>query len=191
MKRPKLIVFGLSLLLAAGLVHPQVDPQKTSHGGLTEQGKFRFYETKQIRGEKTYQITQSPNGELNVQTNTDLPFAEQEKKPLVTATLRTTKDFTPETFAVEGPTLLEIEEDTSITVQDTTAMVQDRGRHTSVNAPRNFFTMSGYLPVTVEMMLVRYWLTHGRPASIPLLPVGEAFVEFRGRDSLTLAGKAI
>src|ERR1044072_3434496 len=39
------------------------------------------------------------------------------------------------------------------------------------------------------MMLVRYWLAHGRPASIPVLPTGEAFVELRGEDTVTISGK--
>lgn len=51
--------------------------------------------------------------------------------------------------------------------------------------------MSGYVPVTMEMMLIRYWLAHGRPASVTLLPAGEAFVELRGKDKLTISNKAI
>ena len=119
MKRPKPIVFVLLLVLAAGVANAQVNSQNTSQtsSSSTESGKFRFYETKQARGEETYQINRSPNGELNVQAKTDMPFAGQDNKPLVNATLRTTKDFTPKSFSIKGPTLLEIEEDTSITVQ--------------------------------------------------------------------------
>ena len=120
-----------------------------------------------------------------------MPFAQEENKPLVNMTLRTAKDLTPQGFEIKGPTLLDIEEATSITIQGKTASIQDRGQNKSVEVPRNFFTMSGYVPVAVEMMLIRYWLSHGRPASIPLLPAGEAFVEFRGRDTLTISGKPI
>lgn len=179
------IVSLLLLTFPASLARAQVSAPNI------ESGKFRFYETKQIRGEETYQITQAPNGELIVQAKTDMPFAEQENKPLVNATLRTAKDFTPLSFAIKGPTLLELQEDTSITVQGQMANVQDRGQNKSTPVPRSFFTMSGYVPVTVEMMLVRYWLAHGRPASITLFPKGEAFVEFRGKDNLTIAGKTV
>lgn len=177
---PFRIVVGLILLFAASLAQAQ-----------TESGKIRFYEIKQLRGEETYQITQTLNGELTVQARTDLPFAEQEKKPLVNLTLRTTKDFTPLSFSMKGPTLLDIEEDTSVIVQGATASVLDRGQNKSVQVPRNFFTMSGYLPLTLEMMLVRYWLAHGRPRSIPLLPAGEAFVELRGKDLVTISGRRV
>lgn len=192
MKRATPIV--ISLLLATALPQTQVNSQNVSQMSssvLVDSGKIRFYETKQIRGEETYQIDQLPNGELIVRARTDLPFAQEEKKPLVSTTLRTAKDFTPQSFAIKGPTLLEIEEDTTITLQGKTANIQDRGQNKSVEVPRNFFAMSGYVPVTIEMMLIRYWLAHGRPASIALLPAGEAFVEFRGKDRLTLAGRTI
>jgi imidazolonepropionase-like amidohydrolase len=185
MSHAKSILAGLLLLFAVSLAQAQAGTV------LIESGKIRFYETKQIRGEETYQINQSANGDLIVQARTDLPFAEQENKPLVNATLRTAKDLTPQSFEIKGPTLLDLEEATSITVQGKTATIQDRGQNNSVEAPRNFFTMSGYVPVSVETMLIRYWLAHGRPASIALLPAGEAFVELRGKDTLTITGKAV
>jgi imidazolonepropionase-like amidohydrolase len=160
--------------------------------GTIETGKFHFYETKQIRGEETYEIKRADSGGLIVSAKTDLPFAEQEKKPLVNAMLRMKPDYTPQSFESKGTALLEIEENTSILVEGKTATVQD-GLQPKTNEamPDHFFTMSRYLPVTVETMLVRYWLAHGRPDTIRLLPLGEAFVEFRGKDILTLSGKSI
>ncbi len=185
MSHTKSILAGLALLFAATLAQAQADSV------LIDSGKIRFYETKQIRGEETYQINQSPNGDLIVQTKTELPFAQQEKKPLVNAILRAAKDLTPQSFEIKGPTLLDLEEATSITVQGKTATIQDRGQNKSVEVSRKFFTMSGYVPVSIETMLIRYWLVHGRPASIALLPAGEAFVELRGKDTLTNSGKPI
>ena len=184
MKRMQLFLFALPLIFAATSAQTPVNPV------VIESGKFHFSETKQIRGEETYQISKAPNGELIIEAKSDLPFAEQEKKPLVNVTLRTAKDFTPQSFTTKGPTFLDSEEDTSITVQGKTATVQDRGQNRSVEVPGNFFTMSGYVPITVEMMLVHYWLNHGRPASLALLPAGEAFVEFRGKDTVNISGEA-
>jgi len=185
MRPLKSFVLALPLIFAATLAHAQ----NTSNP--IESGKIGFYDTHQSVGEEIYQLSQSSNGELVLQAKTELPFMGEKKKPLVNATLRTAKDLTPRSFAIKGPTLLGLEEDTSITVQGNTATVQDGGQNKLVELPRNFFTMSGYVPLTVEMMLVRYWLAHGRPASLALLPVGEAFVELRGKDTLTVSGKAI
>ncbi|HEY6218364.1 MAG TPA: hypothetical protein VIW74_16970, partial [Pyrinomonadaceae bacterium] len=156
---------------------------------IIESGRFRFYETKQIRGEESYSISRTPDSELLVQAKTELPFIEQEKKVSVNATLRTSTDFTPLNFEIKGPAPLEIEENTSVRIQGKTASVQDRGNNSTAAVPPNFFVASGYVPVTMEMMLVRYWLSHGRPASIPLLPTGEAFVELRGEDTVRISGK--
>ena len=190
MKPLNSFVLALPLIFAASLAQAQNSANPPSTTAI-ESGKIQFYETHQIVGEENYQLSQSSNGELVLQAKTELPFAGQDKKPLVNVTLRTAKDLTPQSFAIKGLTLLELEEDTSITVLNNTATVQDRGQNKPVQLPRNFFTMSGYVPVTVEMMLVRYWLAHGRPASIALLPVGEAFVELRGKDTLTITGKTI
>ena len=156
---------------------------------MIERGKFRLYETKQIRGEEDYTISRTTGDELFVEAKTTLPFAEQDTKPLVNATLRTKADYTPRTFDINGPTLLEIKENTSVQVSGQTASVQDRGQSKSLTLPAAYFTLSGYVPVTMEMMLVRYWLSHGKPASIQLLPTGEALVELRGKDSVTISGK--
>jgi imidazolonepropionase-like amidohydrolase len=191
--------FILSCFLVAATITGIANGQTTANAGavraanseIIESGKFRFYETKQIRGEETYEIMRSATGELLLTAKTEMPFAEQENKPLVNVSLRTGADFTPQTFEIKGPTLLDLEENTSVVIQGTAAKVQDRGGDTSANVPKTFFTMSGYVPVAVEMMLVRYWLAHGQPKSIQLLPVGEAFVELRGKDTVTLASKSI
>jgi imidazolonepropionase-like amidohydrolase len=177
--------------VAVGQTTANPSAAQTGSSSVIESGKFRFYETKQIRGEETYEITRTATGELLLTAKTEMPFAEQETKPLVSVTLRTSADFMPQAFQIKGPTLLDLEENTSVIIEEAAAKVQDRGRDTTAKVPKYLFTMSGYVPVSVEMMLVRYWLAHGQPKSIHLLPVGEAFVELRGKDTVTLAGKSI
>ena len=74
-------------------------------------------------------------------------------------------------------------------IDEKTANVQDRGRNSTAAVAGNVFRLSGYVPVTMEMLLLRYWLAHGRPQSVRLLPGGEAFVEFRDKDTATVSGK--
>ena len=164
--------------------------QNRNASKTVETGKFQFYETKQIRGEETYQLERADNGELTLTATTDLPFAEQETKPVIKTILRMKRDLTPQFFESKGTVLLEMEENTSVTVQGQTATVQDGKANAKVDVANNFFTLNRYVPVAVEMMLLRYWLTHGRPNSIPLLPNGEAFVEYRGTDTITVLGKS-
>src|SRR5256885_13404896 len=113
---------SISLLLVLsshGIANAQTQSNPTlakTTSALIETGRFHFYETKQIRGEENYEIRRGENGELILTAKTDLPFAEQETKPLINATLRTKADFTPQSFETKGPTLLEIEENSSVTI---------------------------------------------------------------------------
>ena len=191
-KKALKLAFLCSLVCTCGVARAQSTSRSLQTASATvESGKFRFYEVKQPSGEETYQITKSATGELTLTTKVELPFAEQEKKPQVSVSLRTSADCTPQSFQVKGPTLLDQEEDTSVFVDATIARVHDRNLNATRSVPKEFFTMTGYVPVAVEMMLVRYWLAHGRPQSIPLLPVGEALVELRGKDTVTVEGKSI
>jgi len=122
-------------------------------GQVIERGKFRFYETKQIRGEEDYTISRTTDDELFVQAKTTLPYAEQDTKPLVNAMLRTKADYTPRTLEIKGPVLLDIQENTSIQVRGQAASIKDRGSNKTLNLPLAYFTLSGYVPVTMEMML--------------------------------------
>jgi hypothetical protein len=36
--------------------------------------------------------------------------------------------------------------------------------------PAQFFTIAGYAPTTMQMLMVRYWATHGSPADLATLP---------------------
>ena len=189
MKTATLLLSSLLLIAATlAVAHGQT---KAISSSVIEQGKFRFYETRQPRGEESYEIAKLPNGELVLTVKTEMPFAEQENKPQVNATLRMQTDLTPKSFEIKGPTLLEIEENTTISIEGQTANIQDRGSNAKANIGQRFFTLSGYLPIATEMMLVRYWLGHGRPQTISLLPAGEAFVESRGKDTVTISGKSI
>ena len=176
------------LVLTLASFEVAAKPQTTQ---AIETGKFRFYETKQPRGEETYEIRRGSDGSLIVHAKTDLPSMGEEKNPSLTAILQTKPDLTPKSLELKGIKPLEVDINTSVQVQGKTATVHDGGQSNQAPVPEQFFTLGGYLPVTMEMMLVRYWLEHGRKNSIALLPGGEAFIEFRGRDTVTLSGKRI
>ncbi len=164
-------------------------PASSSTAKVIESGKFRIYELKQVQGEESYEIRREPGG-LVVQAKLDLPFWGEELKPLLNATLRVKGDLTPELFEIKGIRPLEVPIDTSVTVQGSTATVREDKRTRQVPVSENFFTLAGYAPVTIEMMLVRYWLKHDLKTPLRLLPGGEAFIERRGHDTVMVGGKS-
>jgi imidazolonepropionase-like amidohydrolase len=52
-----------------------------------------------------------------------------------------------------------------------------------------FFTIAGYAPATMQMLMVRYWATHGSPAQLATLPSGSVKVEPRGQDTIHITAK--
>jgi hypothetical protein len=187
-------VLSLLLLISSRpLVNAQTKskpPASPEPEQVIESGKFRIYELKQVQGEESYEITRGPGG-LIAKAKFDLPFWGEELKPLLNVTLRMKSDLTPELFEIKGIRPLEVPIDTSVTVQGNTATVREDKTIRQASASANFFTLAGYAPVTTEMMLVRYWLKHHLKGPVKLLPAGEAFIEHRGRDIVTINGKAI
>jgi imidazolonepropionase-like amidohydrolase len=53
------------------------------------------------------------------------------------------------------------------------------------------FPVAGYSPGTVQMMLLRYWNRHGRPAKLALLPTGSVSIRQDGYDTLTWIGQRL
>ena len=54
-----------------------------------------------------------------------------------------------------------------------------------------FFTIAGYAPSTMQMLMVRYWATHGSPVVLATLPGGSVKVEPRGQDTIRIDNKDV
>ena len=181
-------------------IHPTPKTQRRSHTDqLIDTGKFRIYELNLPQGEETYEIRRNNAGLTTVSAEINLPFM-GEQKPKLNATLRTKADLTPESFQLKGVKPSDVPVDTFITIEQTTALVNDSNskeqgsptlRTRQLPVPQKFFTYGGYVPVTMEMMLIRYWLAHGRVSPLPVLPAGEVFIEHRGRDTVMVRAKPI
>jgi hypothetical protein len=178
-------------------VNAQTGTQSTT-APVVESGKFRIYELKQVQGEETYEIRRESGG-LMVNAKLDLPFQGEDLKPSLNAVLRMKDDLTPEQFEIKGVRASELKIDTSISIEGKTARVRESNEAAEAGRPTmwvkqialgpDFFTFGGYLPVTMEAMLVRYWLKHNFKGPLKLLPAGEAFLEHRGQDTVTVNGK--
>jgi imidazolonepropionase-like amidohydrolase len=55
----------------------------------------------------------------------------------------------------------------------------------------NFFDIQGYAPVSVQMMLVRYWRSHGSPKTLKTLPRGEVQIQEQGTEEFAIAGRKV
>lgn len=191
------VCFGPAIAQRARGTQPS---SKAPAAKIIESGTFLFYETKQQQGQETYQIREN-RGRLQVTAKINLPYMGEEEKPELTAELVTRNDLSLDSFRIKGLRPLGIAVDTSIEVQGQSAVVRTAnaaakpGTPTmavrNVSASADSFAFGGYVPLTMEMMLVRHWLAHGRKASVSLLPAGESFIESRGSDSVVRNGRPI
>lgn len=204
MGRPKLTRSGATIGLIVSLLIIEFAGAAQTKGrlpaqpsGVVESGKFRFYETKLSQGEETYEIKRTTGGSLEVSARIDLPHMGEDAKPSLRARLIASSDLTPASFQIEGTRPLGVPIKTSVNVVNNVVTISSRTQDGSseksreVAVPKSFFAFGGYVPVTMEMLLVRYWLAHGRPARLSLLPQGEALVEHRGRDVAIVGGRRI
>ena len=130
-----------------------------------ERGKLALYFLQNPVGEETYALDAAHT------LHADFAYTERGTKVALAATLRMKPDLTPEHFEAKGKSYRPFSVDALV----------DPGPRTTP-----FFTIEGYAPFSVQMMMLRYWARHGRPARLPLLPGSEATIEVTGHD--TVAG---
>jgi imidazolonepropionase-like amidohydrolase len=157
-----------------------------SNSASIEQGKFILHKTEQPIGEETYQITRDGDA-LNAKM--DFKFTDRGTAVPLRATFRSASDWTPQSFEIKGKNSRLTDIDEAVEVQTEKVRLRDRDKWTETARPVQFFTIAGYAPTTMQMLMVRYWATHGSPAQLATLPRGQVKVEPRGSDSVSIDGK--
>ena len=124
----------------------------------------------------------------------DLDYSDRGRRTHLVSTAHMRADFTPKRLEITRLTDSTTRVETRITVQGTRAEVIARGETTTVKLPRVATVISGTAPVTQHLALVRYWLAHGRPKSLAVVPGGptnQVHIEQRGRDTLLLNDRRV
>jgi imidazolonepropionase-like amidohydrolase len=151
-----------------------------------EQGKFILHKFEQPIGEETYEVTK--DGE-SLGVKMDFKFTDRGTAVPLTASFRGAADLTPESFEIKGRNSRSTTIDDAVEIQAGKVRVRDRDKWTESSRPAQFFTIAGYAPATMQMLMVRYWATHGSPTQLATLPGGQVKIEPRGQDSVKIDGK--
>jgi imidazolonepropionase-like amidohydrolase len=85
-------------------------------------------------------------------------YLDRGTKVALDTTLTFAKDFTPLSFESHGKSYRYFSVDASVP---------------KASGAPNTFTLDGMAPISAQVLLIRYWLAHGRPAAITLLPSGD------------------
>jgi imidazolonepropionase-like amidohydrolase len=178
-------------LFLAGLVSgPPVTVAQQDAGGdpsIIEQGRFTLHKFEQPIGEETYQIKRDGDA---VVVAANFKFTDRGSPVPLSTTFRGASDLTPQSFEIKGKTARPITIDEAITIEGGAVHFRTREKKTDLPLPSGpFFTIAGYAPATMQMLMVRYWATHGSPAQLPTLPSGSVRIEPHGQDAIHVTSK--
>jgi len=171
------------LMVVLGVLSCPAKGQEASNSQVIEEGKFRLHKFEQAIGWESYQITKDANG---LAVKTEFKFNDRGTDVPLTANLKAKSDWTPKQFEIKGKNSRLSAIDRAVVVNGEQLRVRDREEWKEGETPQQFFTVSGYAPVTMQMLMVRYWAAHGSPKELTIFPEGRDLrVEPRGQDKIS------
>ena len=148
-------------------------------------GTLTIYSILHAVGEERYQIEPSENG---LKLSTTFEYTDRGNKRTTTADLKMTSDYTPLSLEIQG-------RPTDVHVQAGSATVKEDSAARTFATPEKYFVIFGPSPFAVQMMLLRYWNAHGRPAHLPILrarpDAAPIEIELVGHDSIAVRGAMV
>jgi imidazolonepropionase-like amidohydrolase len=179
----------LAILLAviSGLYPSLAKSQSAASAQATEEGKFRLHKFEQAIGEEKYKISREGAG---LAVKVDFKFNDRGTDVPLTASFQGKNDLTPTAFEIKGKNSRLSSIDRAVEVNGEQIRVRDREEWKEGETPQQFFTEAGYAPVTMQMLMVRYWAAHGSPRELAIYPEGRGlWIEPRGQDKISFGGK--
>jgi imidazolonepropionase-like amidohydrolase len=153
-----------------------------------ESGQFTLFKFAQAIGEERYDVR--ADGDSLALTST-FSFTDRGTPVQLSTSAQFDRTLKPAHFAIKGETARITGIDAEVTIAGANATIREGRETRRALVPEGAFTLAGYAPASMQMELMRYWVSHGRPASVPLLPQGAVHIEPRGRDQVTLGGRAV
>jgi imidazolonepropionase-like amidohydrolase len=188
-ERPRAIAAGFVIALSLVAAQPtaivraaQAKPE------VIEAGRFKLHLFEMPAGEETYEITRQGD---SLVLKSIFEYTDRGNKVPLSATLRMRPELMPVQFDIKGNTSAFSELDTSVNVEGRFAIVREGERSRQVSVPDRFFTLASYAPISVQMMLLRYWAAGDIKTALKTLPGGEVMIEDRGRDTIEISGRQI
>ena len=154
---------------------------------VVEQGKFTLHKFEQPIGQETYEIRRDGD---SLAVKIDFKFTDRGSPVPLSATFRGAQDLTPQVFEIKGQTARSVSIDEALSIDAGKVHFRTRDKQSELDAPPGpFFTIAGYAPATMQMLMVRYWATHGSAAQLATLPTGTVKIEPRGQDTIRVNNK--
>ncbi len=187
MKKQTQVVLVLSIATLVYLVTSQPGAAQQPASAMIEEGKFTLHKFEQPIGEETYEIRKQDS---SIVVKMNFQFTDRATPVPLTASFRGAQDLTPQVFEIKGNTARSASIDESLSIENGKVHFRTRDKQSDLDPPSGtFFTIAGYAPTTMQMLMVRYWATHGSPTKLATLPSGAVKVQPRGQDNIKVGGK--
>ena len=189
MQKRRLLIFFV--VFASPLwTAPSSSAAQTAGGtdsSIVEQGKFTLHKFEQAIGQETYEIRRDGD---SLAVKMDFKFTDRGSPVPLAAAFRGAADLTPQAFEIKGRTARPVTIDEAVAIEGSTVHLRTRDKQSEAALPTGaFFTITGYAPTTMQMLMVRYWASHGSPAQLATLPTGMVKIEPRGTDTIRVGAK--
>jgi imidazolonepropionase-like amidohydrolase len=154
-------------------------------------GKFRLHKFEQPIGEETYSEGGATAGGVFVRTFTiEFQFTDRGTAVPLHTMFSALEDMTPTSFQIIGRNARTAAINQAVEVQANGLRVREGKDWHEEPRPQQFFTIAGYAPATMQMLMVQYWKAHGSPAKLKTFPTGEVQIEARGTDEIKIGDKS-
>ncbi|HEX3470558.1 MAG TPA: amidohydrolase, partial [Silvibacterium sp.] len=173
------IGLAISFMLAASYVAAQQAPATS--------GTFVLHKFAKNIGSETYSI----EGKGDTYTlNSHFLFADRGTKvPLETTFIAGSRDMAPHSYVAKGKASRLSDMDDTLTVDGNDVSITRSGKKETQTASGPWFITDGYSPVAMQEQMMRWWLTHGKPAEFTVYP-SKARVRIEPAETINVDGLA-
>ncbi|TGE21613.1 amidohydrolase [Hymenobacter aquaticus] len=153
-----------------------------------DSGTYVLHKFEQPIGKETYRLTRTAQ---TLTYDVAFRFVDRGSPVPLRARLQVTPTYEPLRLAVKGRTSRMSTINDSIEIGKGQAYVRVDDKVTTTAVGPLSFPVAGYAPGTGQLLLLRYWQQHGRPASLPTLPTGAVQISRDGQDTLTFQNQPL
>ena len=180
-------MFDRYRLIGAAILLALVSTSGAAAGQTATSGTFVLHKFAKEIGSETYSIV--ANSETYTLTSHFLFTDRGHKVPLETTFVAATAGMAPRSYAAKGQASRLANMDDTLTVTGNTVSITRSGKAETQTASGPWFITDGYSPVAMQEQMMRWWLTHGRPAEFTVYP-SKAIVHILPASTLTVGNLA-
>src|SRR6266436_7254974 len=151
------IVVGFPAVFAAAVAVPFSNISSANvpaNEAAEEEGTFRLHKFEQPIGQESYAIKKEGD---ELQLSISFHFNDRGEEVPLSAFVRLSKDLTPRSMEIHGDMARNTPIDDTVLVEKNRILVRNNDKWGAFDRPDQFFGISTYAPVALQMMLVRKW----------------------------------